>query len=109
MAFVCMATVGAAAVMLVVAEALASLLPLLIAALLVFAAARWWDRRRVSSGAKTAPAHPHIVPQLASPRPRTPSPPGGWVTVPMWRDHRGRVHRHPVIDAEVISEVDHHG
>lgn len=109
-AFVVMGLIGLVAVVLAAAAALIKFAPLLVGVLVVIGAVRWWERRGHSPVAPPpAPAHPQTLPRPAPPAPPMPPRPTGWVMVPVWMDPSGRPHRHPVIDAEVISEDQHHG
>lgn len=109
-AVLCMAMIGTVAVVLAAVQALITLAPLLIAALIVVGAVRFWERRgRAPVSAQPAPTHPAAIPRPLPAAPRVLPRPGGWVLVPVWMDSNGRPQRHPVIDAEVISEADHHG
>lgn len=114
-AVVGMAVIGALAVVLVAVAAVIRLLPLIVAALLVLAAVRWSERRRRVPVAAPPPAPPGPSAFGGAPTARTiPQHPSGWVMVPVWMvpaeaHAQGRRRRHPVIDAEVISEDDQDG
>jgi len=108
-AVVVMGLIGAVAVVLTATAALVRVAPLLITVVVVVGAVRWWERRPPRPGPR-APAPPR-PPAVSAPvaQPASSWRPGGWVLVPVWVDSRGRAHRHPVIDAEVISTEGHHG
>jgi uncharacterized iron-regulated membrane protein len=105
-AFVIMGLIGVLAVVLIAAAVLIRLVPLLILVLVVVGAVRWWERRTHRRAAPPLP--PTIAAPVPPPRPTLPRP-DGWVLVPVWVDPYGRPQRRPVIDAEVISVVEHDG
>lgn len=109
-AFVVMGLIGLVAVVLAAGAALIKFMPLLVVVLVVIGAVRFWERRGDNPVAPPpAPPRPPAISRPAPPAPLIPPRPTGWVMVPVWMDPSGRPHRHPVIDAEVISEDQHHG
>jgi len=107
-AFMCMSMIAFVATVLAVVSALIQMLPVILigAAVLVVL----WCRRRAAPAAsnRSGPATPAVIAaRPAEPRPLNERP-AGWMLVPMWTPPANVHEHHHYIDAEIISEDDHH-
>jgi hypothetical protein len=105
-ALIVMGVVGTAATILVATAAVIQLAPLLVASLVVVGVLRRWQRRRHRP--RPAPRG-DLRPALPWPSPPVSPCPDGWVLVAVWGRPECRVHRPPVVDADILSVEEHHG